>query len=868
MYEVEKYVDLRMFQQCVEILGGKRKSIPLLSSYCYGKPMIVLKYLDVMKWIEDPSELTKIQFRALALAAASAGYQNDSLILNVVKSINKQFDVFLESALTMMSYDMEVIRVAEDSLFFQERDSIFEYLFAASVVDFSGEINQVKAGVLARRIDELLRPSSISVYDSVVYAVVASMAARGLQSGLANLLLRAFKNIPKRKSKLASEFTYYEFLYQDVCQAVYNGMGAAIELNVMQDSEKKKHIVLSALLQVILCKKEDWSIDEREFVKRTINANLQFAEEIVNENNRNYVIGNEWYPTKLFFDRDGGIVNKDILRYVDIQQLSEVVRKSSVEEFEKLYSVRPDIIRLVKCDYYTKRIYDYCVSTGILVEDDERFINKKNEEPTGLTEEFLRLNNLGNVKEIVVDYLDAKLTKECLIKCEADNLSEILEECSKGKYEYSDSSMPSFVLKSILMHPDFFLGIKHFYQDLCASSGLTYFDNFNELSDTILTPNFEQNNLSLLELKRAKAIGILNWNDFDKFLLWESDDKRTYALQFAKFEKYELFCAFFSKYGIDTSKKVNKSVAVYCGLPKYFDSVPDYVLGVGIFLKMKKHPLMKAFSEYKGWETVSSSSNIFNKDILQKVSRFPASKELFHMLQASSMPIGCIDSVTDVKQLGQLESCVEARSISYNCEFTDIQTACMVSYGQNIIEQTATIKHHIIAENYIKICELCSRSAKLNRLLTFSYIPYTDCDGLMDVLHELLDKSFVADRGTFLEEYDQMLEEWRQLATVGVEDVLIAGYGETFDFTPLNRNKIKTTGFSVITEVNGTLSIITECPEDVLEFAKKWKLPVYVKGMYPCVVHNYKSKLGVSLNWLTDNSTDDEIILDLLEVCA
>lgn len=138
----------------------------------------------------------------------------------------------------------------------------------------------------------------------------------------------------------------------------------------------------------------------------------------------------------------------------------------------------------------------------------------------------------------------------------------------------------------------------------------------------------------------------------------------------------------------------------------------------------------------------------------------------------------------------------------------------------------------------------------------------------MDVLHELLDKSFIADRGTFLEEYDQMLEEWRQLATVGVEDVLIAGYGETFDFTPLNRNKIKTTGFSVITEVNGTLSIITECPEDVLEFAKKWKLPVYVKGMYPCVVHNYKSKLGVSLNWLTDNSTDDEIILDLLEVCA
>lgn len=851
MYEVDKFVDRNFFSQCVTIFGGEKFRLPLISLLTKEKSSICLRFEEIKKWIADPSVLSKRQYRALALAAAAAEYYNGEIVLNAIKSISCEFDVFLEAAVLLIARDAETIRVVQNSLMFQERESVFEYVFAASVLSANSDENRVRLGVLSRRIDELLTPESISTDDPVVYATVANMAITGFGSNLAVLLKRAFKSVPQRYSGIMACLREYGFTYSDVCRILYFEYNATVELGVAKNSDRRKERIGTAVMSAMCPDKNEWSDKDKCVVAMIIKSwGFDSMPTIKNDSNRAFIQSMGYYCPQMFFDADKNLSNTDIFMCLCGDEMYHVVSELEVSEFSKLLHLRDDLPAYVKNSYYTRTVYKYCLEAGLITEEDDDSVVFNADEAL---QKFLKINRLEQLDKDVTDYLLAYLNDACLLSVTGCDVAELLRACE-------ENSLPSVVLQKVLQYPESYRMIIQFYTSVCGCNRVYFEQCFESALWAIMQESACACDLTTTEVCRASSVKWIPTGIYDKWLLWVPEDVRVYVTKFQRSEKYPLFCRMFAEFGVDTNKRVTKSVVQYYGLPKSLDKENDRIQNVCIWLKLTEHPLADTVTGISDWSGVADTAPVFNKQFLESLRDKCVSGSLPDILfQEYSMKYP--EVFEDVSELNNLRVCKEASSVYYLCGYTDLQTACIVKYGARL-SQVSWIDKDIIFKTAEFLHEACREGKALYRnLQQYNVLPF--CEMLAKVLVAYVRGQTVFSVG-MQNTATGLLEEWKSLATLGIKDLLYSE--DDLDFLSLNENRIRVTGISVLTEVSGQLSIVTESISDIMDFAEKWNLPVYVQGNYPYSVRNYGSPLGKSLDWLPGCNEQEFFTARLLEV--
>ena len=360
-----KYVDISAYRQCKVIFGKQRVTLPILD-YCTlpATTGVCLRYSDVVKIVGNPEITTKKVFRGIALAAAACQCQSDDLSIALAKAINAEYDVFLESALLFVSQDTDAIELAQETLLFLERKSAFEYVFAASMLTLAGPRDELRSGVLSRRIDETVTISTLND-DGVVYAVLASIANAGFDSNLASAFLRMFRTVPEKTSRAALTLKDAGFSYESLAWVLYRNLRVACNLGVTKLSDAKTCKVHTLLAGILLSKHEVWSDDEFKTISFLVTKSLNSTCDIVNEDNSTRILslGNRLNASlfcNLSDDVCVALSNVQLLRRMDPQPLSDMLYRFASEAKCLAYEELPERRELVVLSVYERRFYsDY-----------------------------------------------------------------------------------------------------------------------------------------------------------------------------------------------------------------------------------------------------------------------------------------------------------------------------------------------------------------------------------------------------------------------------------------------------------------------------------------------------------------------------
>lgn len=872
MKEVTKYVEIPVLNQCIQIFGGKRVDLQLLYSCIEYNCNVAIRYSDVMEWIHDFQNLKKPRARAIALAAASCKYYNDELLLEIVKSINNEFDVFLEASLLFLAYDNEAVDAAKDSLVFTERSTVFEYLFAASVLDFRGQENSIKAGVLSRRIDEGLRVQNLSIENGECYAVLAEMVTRGFESELGKLFLRAFKNQPNENSIILQNFGFYGYKLLDVAQIVYYGLKTATRLEIVKSSESRKDKVTACLLNALFKKTSAWSKEERDQVKLILASSDIDCSEVVCDDNRIFLLSLFGLFNKNMFIKNTVnsfyLINKDmlsILPYSDRSKLMLDLESDKMaeilacdDEHDEKYSLRENVLNALSTlngwrtsELKMKYIHDPNYYSGC---EDESYPVSENLD--GFVTKFLELNGLSDSVDDLGDvpqYLKSVACDKFLIKMDVDkdSMVKLLSSCS-------DCDVPRYVFDVIINNPWYADNILLFYNNQCFACANVFKHDFPIVQDIVLADHSLKGTRSTIELIRWRALGSTEASWRNDLLLWFPENERNYVSRFEKFTDFKMFCHLFNEFGVDCTRKVVKSVTAYYGLPKTVPKDDKSLMPLLVWLQQSGHPYFEAIASIRDWDAISKDAICKSKLYLSLFMQEEPISKMNDVLLMSTVDFNSAGRITDLNLLAQILSRDNYSSICHNSHYTflDNDTEALIEFSKVFYDCNNVIDYKCMELNSPALTELCKAKSSSMDLNNFRYnhdiTQKSRVAGLLRLYLENGNLPWLKDGSDVFG--NEVISEWKRISSVDLRTLLFASWDA--DLSIFNCNKICIDDKSyVLAFVEDKLAVIAEdfdVDDAVWSFAKRFGAGVYVKGSYSHFIRVYNSFLGTGIEWLSD----------------